>query len=494
MSIWLKDSDLRQTQWTHDSSESPIPSRVLSNGEFMPPPQSRKQARVEQAIKELGDDFGRKQGMSRREFLRTNCGMAAAFLAMNMVYGPLFSVDPVEAADRDKTNERTKALSNQFIFDVQLHFVHDAYPSKNMLGLRELARRWNPELKGEKPTLERIKFENFVKEVYLDSQTTVGLLSSAPSDSPEGWFLTNDQTARARTIINGLAGSKRLLCHAVFTPGQPGWLDEVDRAIGELKPDSWKGYTLGTPGGDSKYPWRLDDEKLVYPAYEKMVKAGIKNVCIHKGLLPANYKKTHPNQWSYGAVDDLGKAARDWPQLNFVIYHSALESMSDDPERQFQAFEKTGRIPWVTDLAEIPQKHGVSNVYGEIGSSFAATCIAYPKLCAAMLGTLVKGLGADHVVWGTDSIWYGSPQWQIEAMRRIEIPEDLQKEYGFSALGPADGEVKQAIFGLNSAKLYGIGPVKEYTALRDHFAELKGEREPAERTNRFYGLIHRASV
>jgi hypothetical protein len=67
------------------------------------------------------------------------------------------------------------------------------------------SKRRNPELRGEKPTLERIKFENFVKEVYLDSQTTVGLLSSAPSDIPEGWFLTNDQTARARAIINGLA-------------------------------------------------------------------------------------------------------------------------------------------------------------------------------------------------------------------------------------------------------------------------------------------------
>ena len=45
-----------------------------------------------------------------------------------------------------------------------------------------------------------------------------------------------------------------------------------------------------------------------------------------------------------------------------------------------------------------------------------------------MLGILVKGLGADHVLWGTDSVWYGSPQWQIEAFRRIEIPDDLQTD------------------------------------------------------------------
>ena len=71
-----------------------------------------------------------------------------------------------------------------------------------------------------------------------------------------------------------------------------------------------------------------------------------------------------------------------------------------------------------------------------------------------MMGMLVKGLGADHVVWGTDAIWTGAPQWQIEALRRLEIPEDMQKKYGFAPLGPADGPIKRAIFGENSARLY----------------------------------------
>lgn len=492
MSIWLTKEELEKTTWAGDASECPIPTRVISNGEFMPPPQSRKQAQLEQTIKDLGDRFGKRQGMSRREFLRTHCGMAAAFLAMNLVHGPVFCLDPAEAAEKEAAIERAKALRGQFIFDVQLHFVSDHYPSKNMLGLRELAGSWNPELKGEKSTLSSLKFENFLKEIYLDSETSVGLLSSAPSDDPAKWFLSNAETARAREIVNGLAGSKRLLCHAVFTPGQPGWMDEVDRAIAELKPDSWKGYTLGSPGGESQYPWRLDDEKLLYPAYEKMVKAGIRNVCIHKGLLPADYKKALPNTWRHGAVDDLGKAARDWPQLNFIIYHSALESMSVDPEMRFRNFEKTRHIPWVSDLAEIPGKYNVTNVYGEIGSTFAVSCIAHPQFCAAILGTLIKGLGSDHVVWGTDSVWYGSPQWQIEAMRRIEIPEALQKEHGFSPLGPADGPVKRAIFGENSAKLYGMNPEKDYgPSSRDRLSQIKAEYESAApgRSNRTYGLV-----
>ena len=90
----------------------------------------------------------------------------------------------------------------------------------------------------------------------------------------------------------------------------------------------------------------------------------------------------------------------------------------------------------MTDLSEIPAKHGVKNVYADLGQIFAQSTVANPKVCAAMMAQLVQGLGADHVVWGTDAIWTGSPQWQIEALRRLEVPEDMQKKYGFKPLGP----------------------------------------------------------
>ena len=102
---------------------------------------------------------------------------------------------------------------------------------------------------------------------------------------------------------------------------------------------------------------------------------------------------------------------------------------------------------------EIPEKFGVKNVYGDL-PDFAQSTVAEPRLCAAMMGMLVKGLGADHVVWGSDAVWTGAPQWQIEALRRLEIPEDMQKKYGYAALGPANGKVKSMIFGENSARLY----------------------------------------
>ena len=109
------------------------------------------------------------------------------------------------------------------------------------------------------------------------------------------------------------------------------------------------------------------------------------------------------------------------------------------------------------------------------------------------MGTLVKGLGVDHVIWGTDAIWTGSPQWQIEALRRLEIPEDMQKKYGFAPLGSADGPVKTAIFGENVARLYHFKRQAELGGPRDRLAALKGEYERAggARSNLRYGYIAR---
>ena len=495
MSIWLSEGQRARTAPGEDVlPRLPIPTQVVSNGEHVPPPQSADQQRVERALIEAATRTSARLGMTRREFLRTSSGMAAAFVAMNTVYGRVFDVAAAEAADPEVAAERASKLESQFIFDVQNHFVRDDFAWEGILALGEYAKRWNPVLAAEGVTMQRYKFENYVKEVFLDSETKIALLSAAPSDSANNMILDNDQLARARAIVNAIAGSRRLLCHAVIRPGQPGWLDEIDRAIEVLKPDSWKGYTVGDPLAPSGYPWRLDDEKLVYPAYERMQKAGIRNVCIHKGLLPADYETSWKN-WHYAMVDDLPRAAKDWPGLNFIIYHSALKPFLTSPDESLAQFEGTGRMDWVTDLAEIPSKHGVTNVYAELGTSFAGSVITHPRHCAAMLGTLVRGVGTERVLWGTDAVWYGSPQWQIEAFRRIEIPADMQKKHRFAPLGAADGRVKSGILGRNAAPLYGIDVSANLTGglARDRFAELRTEyvAAGARRSNAVYGLVAR---
>ena len=160
-------------------------------------------------------------------------------------------------------------------------------------------------------------------------------------------------------------------------------------------------------------------------------------------------------------------------------------------------FEQTGRIKWATDLAEIPAKFGVSNVYGEIGTSFATCAVANPALAAALVGTLVRGLGTDRVLWGSDSVWYGSPQWQIEALRRLEIPAEMRKKHGFAPLGPADGLVKTAIFSANAARLYGVQTRTTLDAItNDRIAAIRAAYVAGggTRSNARYGYVHRATA
>ena len=498
MALLLSQSELARTEPADRAAfESPVPTQIVSNGEFNPLPQTTQQRRVEDRIKEIADVIAPKLGLDRRQFLRTGSGMAAAFLAMNDVFGPLFAVDRAEAAEPGAAAERANGLAGQFILDDQVHFVRDDFQGEKLLDLAKYASvHWNPDmLKDAGMTLARYKFDNFVKEVYVDSDTKIALLSGAPFDDPNWWLLTNDQIARARKVVNNLAGSRRLLAHSVITPKQPGWMEEVDRCVAEVKPESWKGYTIGDPLNpqSTKYPWRLDDEKLMYPFYEKAVKAGINTICIHKGLLPRDYEKSAANAWQYATVDDLGKAAKDWPQMNFVIYHAALRQFLESPDDDLAEFEKTGHILWASDLAAIPQKYGVSNVYGEVGTAFANSAVANPRFAAALMGTLIKGMGFDHIVWGTDSVWYGSPQWQIEAFRRLEIPADMAQKHGFAPLGAADGAVKSAIFGYNSARLYKLDLRAELPSIgKDKLAAARAASlHTASRSNLAYGYVAR---
>ncbi len=473
----------------------PVPTQIVSSEEYFPSPQTPQQREVEARVKALGDELGRRRGLSRRGFFRTAAGMAAAYVAMNEVYGPLFAASRAEAADKDMAADRAEGLAGQFVMDTHTHFLKDDTRLTGFVRMREAVGKagWNPGLAGKPQTIEDLKFGNYFKEIFLDSDTKVALISSAPSEVAEDWFLTNEMMAKARATVNARLGGRRLLSHAIFTPGQPGWMEALERAIVDLKPDSMKGYTIGdnTNKDLGRHPWRMDDEALLYPAYEKMARAGIVNVCVHKGLFPPSLDQKYPNLRPYCDVRDVGKAARDWPQLNFIIYHGAYRFPGGgDPADALAQFDRTGRVDWVTDLAEIPAKDGVSNVYADLGQLFALTTVAQPRLTAAMMGTLVRGMGTDHVIWGTDAVWTGAPQWQIEGLRRLEIPEDMQKKHGFGPLGPADGPVKNAIFGENVARLYRYDRHAELAG-PNRLAELKGEyeRRGPGRSNRRYGYV-----
>ncbi|HEX4026660.1 MAG TPA: amidohydrolase family protein [Rhizomicrobium sp.] len=475
---------------------TPVPTQAVSSDEFYPAPQNARQREVEARMLAMADEMGKKQGLDRRCFFQTASGMAAAYVAMNEVYGGLFDASRAEAATPEQAQSRADSLKDQFIMDMHTHFLRDDTRLVSFVAMRQAVGKagWNKELSGKEQTIDDLKFANYKKEMFLDSDTKIALISSAPSEIPQDWFLTNQQMADARARVNKEAGARRLFAHCIFTPGRPGWLDALDAGLA-LKPESCKGYTVGdnTHKELSKYPWRMDDEKTTYRGYEKMVKAGIKNVCVHKGLFPPSTEQQFPNLVNYAAVSDVGKAAKDWPQLNFIIYHSAYRHVGGDPAVALAEFEKTGRISWTSDLADIPAKYGVTNVYADLGQIFAMTLVAQPRVCAALMGILLRGLGPERVTWGTDALWTGSPQWQIEGLRRLEIPQGMQKKYGFTPLGPARGAVKTAIFGDNNARLYNINQRRAALDLGlDRFASLKQDydRQGPRPSNLRYGYVN----
>src|SRR4029079_6955682 len=107
----LSDRELTEGESAEHAFRSPVPTQIVSNGEYNPLPQTEKQRQVEGLIKEYADKYSKKQGIDRRTFLKSASGMAAAFLAMNQVFGPIWNVSEAEAADKDMADERAKKLS-----------------------------------------------------------------------------------------------------------------------------------------------------------------------------------------------------------------------------------------------------------------------------------------------------------------------------------------------------------------------------------------------
>ncbi|MGE0529144.1 MAG: amidohydrolase family protein, partial [Bdellovibrionales bacterium] len=209
------------------------------------------------------------------------------------------------------------------------------------------------------------------------------------------------------------------------------------------------------------------------PFWERSQRLGVRNLCVHKGLpLGAfNERACKP--------DDLEKAAQDFPNLNFIVYHSGYRGSGflargtgdrvvdrnlDDPQE----------IPWISDIIRILQRNpGINNIYFELGSTFQQLSASNPVKCLHMLGQMIQVGGADHILWGTDSIWGGSPQSQIERFRRIRMTDELRERYRYPELTE---EIKNQILGLNAARLFGVDVNAQRRAIQaDRLTQLRQE-------------------
>ena len=213
--MWVRQCDLDA-----DTSSPPIPTRIASNEEFIPPPQSDQQKEYEAHLTELSESTAKAQGVSRRDFLRSGSGMAAALTALNAVFGECYEVSADEVKDPKAFAE--KWPKDQFIFDVQTHHVdiskkwYDDTPTGK--ATTRFFQMLRPSLKGVADSLEQLNRAHYVKEVFGDSDTLMAIISGVPTRDWDKNPLPPDQMVATRKYVNDLAGSQRVLSHGLLRP------------------------------------------------------------------------------------------------------------------------------------------------------------------------------------------------------------------------------------------------------------------------------------
>lgn len=437
----------------------PIRLEAFSNGEYFHE-QTAIERKIFHEIVAQADDKARQLGMARREFLASAMGMATSLSVLNLA-ASCTQTDGGYPIPREATLDCAHAeaiLNSQgdFIFDIQTHHIEaeGTWRTTNPTSGAMLATLFSKYNGCTDSDLTRcIDEDAYLQQMFFESDTTVAVLSgfSAPLCTEErmsrcGAPLDNDALAKSVERFNTLARSQRVVNHCQVNPTD--YLDRqlamMERIQAQYGVGGWKTYPEWGPNGKG---WAMHDEHAGIPLIEKARALGVKLICIHKGIV-------FPG-WDRAASDpaDVGVVARAYPDTNFIVYHSAIEfepTLKDEGPYDPQNPRGTDRLIRTLNDNDLRGK----NMYAELGSVWAQV-MNDPVMAQHVIGKLLKHFGPDHVLWGSESIWLGSPQPQIEAFRAFQISTAFRELYGYPEL---THEIKAKIFGRSAAKLYGIDP------------------------------------
>lgn len=439
------------SEYDPDGGRLPIKVDSTTNGEYCPRPLPKINQVANKVALETAGNIAKSLSMKRRDFLISTCGAAATLAAFNQVHaaagatGGTFEIPKPALWESQVADYMFKG--DDFIFDIQGHHVSPISKWRNpkalwtqVLAYLPRAQCKMPEELGDFGHLDCLNRDVFIKELFLDSDTSMGVLSFVPTkvdDMP----LSTEEAFITKSIVDALDGTERLFVHGRVIPNVDGDIERMFELKDQYKIAAWKTYTQYGNG------WWLDDE-YGEKFLDAVRRTGIKLVCVHKGIpLPGM-----GHDLTYSRCDDIGRAARKNPDITFIVYHSGF-----DPDIQEGPFElgsgKGGVDSLIQSLVENDIKPN-SNVYAELGSTWR-DAMKFPDQAAHLMGKLIKYVGENNVVWGTDSIWYGSPQDQIYAFKAFQISDEFCERYGYAKLTP---EVKKKILGLNAAVPYGVTP------------------------------------
>jgi hypothetical protein len=426
----------------------PIKLDTTSNGEFEPVALPCDALAARQLAQEQVEAAARRIDLSRRRYVVSQLGAAASLAAFNQAFAAAGKrggrYDIAKEAPFELAAAQAALGGDEFIFDVQLHHVNPQGAWRKGAGPNAFKGMPNSNC-GQADHVECFSSGALLKDVFMDSDTAMGVLSHVP-----GGLDTNpldfEAAGATRVAANTLDGTERLLLHGRCMPTLPGEIDGMDAQVARFPVAAFKTYTQFGPR-DGAAGFFLDDDTYGAPFIERARRLKVRNIAVHKGLAFGQ------RGYEYSTSRDVGPAAVRYPDMVFLIYHSGFDTSVKEGPYDPQA--KAGVDVLVRSMREAGRP---KNVYAELGSTWRFV-MRDPDQAAHLMGKLLVTFGEDNILWGTDSIWYGSPQDQIQAFRAFEISREFQDKFGYPALTPA---IKRKIFGLNAMRVYGL----DATALR----------------------------
>jgi hypothetical protein len=445
------------------SRHLPIKLDTTSNGEFAPVPLPRDALAARVAAHAALDEGARRVGLDRRRYLAGLLGAAATLAAFNRAWAAAGKTGGGYALPTQAPYELAAAeaalAGDEFIFDVQLHHVNPRGAWRSHPGADRFVTGFPNARCGESDPVECFSSGALLKDVFMDSDTAMGVLSHVPGGMDAN-PLDFEAAGATRDAAHALDGTERLLLHGRCMPTLAGELDGMSAQAARFPVAAFKTYTqFGPPGGPAGF--FLDDDRYGTPFIERARSLGVHRIAVHKGL-PFGRRG-----YEYSLARDIGPAARRHPDMTFLVYHAGFDT--GVKEGPYDPRASAGVDVLIRSLREAGSPR---NVVAELGSTWRFV-MRDPDQAAHLLGKLLQAFGEDHILWGTDSIWYGSPQDQIQAFRAFQIAPALQEKHGYPALTPA---VKRKIFGLNAARVYGLAP----DALRARLAKDPVQRRKSE--------------
>jgi len=434
-----------------DQSGTRLPIKIdsTSNGEYEPIPISATNEQANRLALAQADKNAKQLAQARRKFLISSCGAASTLLAFNQANafdgkrGGFFNVREESALDSASAADQIEG--DEFIFDVQGHYVNpqgdwltrvpqSSRPFSNMPKAACAADESD-----DRAYLNCLSENEFIKDIFMDSDTDIMVLSFVPS-TRENEPVTIEDANKTRDIVAQLEGSQRLLLHGRVNPNQEGDLEGMDELAEKWRISAFKTYTQYGPEGVGFF---LHEDPGV-AMIERAQSLGVRNICVHKGL------PFGPKSYEHSQCSDIGIVAKQFPDMNFLIYHSGFV-----PNVQEQEFIDGAGRDGIDTLIQSMVDNEIgpnSNVYAELGSTWRFL-MRDPDNAAHALGKMFKYVGEDNVLWGTDSIWYGSPQDQIQTFRTFQISQEFQDRFGYQ---PITSELRKKVFGVNATVPYQI--------------------------------------